>query len=82
MRKLKHSEGDAVFAAKLPLRLLATTWCLATAVLVASYSSLLITYLLTPNDSPLINSMKDVVKNADYHLVVQKGRNFDAFLSV
>lgn len=79
---LSLGAGDVIFPSRLPIRLLASAWCLTAAVLVAAYSSLLTTYLLTPNDAPLINSIYDITKNPDYKLILQEGRSFDIFLSV
>lgn len=63
-------------------RLFAGSWCLAAAVLTYSYSSILITYVLAPVQPPLLNSVYDLVKDNEARLVVEKGRGYDALISV
>ena len=64
------------------MRFLIGAWCLAAAVLVNSYSSVLITYVLAPNNPPLINSVYDLVQTDYIKLVVDKGRGLDVVISV
>ncbi|XP_059352537.1 uncharacterized protein LOC130700516 [Daphnia carinata] len=67
---------------KLAVRVLAAAWCLAAAVLVNSYSSVLITYILAPNNPPLVTSAYDLAQKDDVHLIVDKGRGVDIFITV
>ena len=64
------------------MRFLIGAWCLAAAILVNSYSSVLITYVLAPNNPPLINSVYDLVQTDYIKLVVDKGRGLDVVISV
>lgn len=73
---------NLLFPQRLPIRIVGAAWCLVTAILVMSYSSLLITYILTPNDKPLINSVYDIAKNDRFQLLVEKFRGFDLVISV
>ncbi|KAK4012977.1 hypothetical protein OUZ56_025225 [Daphnia magna] len=75
------SQGGPCSSRKLVVRVLAAAWCLAAAVLVNSYSSVLITYILAPNNPPLITSAYDLAQQDDIHLIVDKGRGIDVFVT-
>ena len=56
---------------------------MATFVLVQAYSSTLFTYIVTPMPVPLlVNTVYDVVKKPEIHLVVEGGRSFDNAIMV
>ena len=66
----------------LAIRLAAGAWCLVALVLGLAYSSTLITYVISPNNPPLVNSIKDVARNPKIRVLVEKGWGVDIFLSV
>ena len=47
-----------------------------------SYTSLLITYIIAPNNPPLIESVDDLIKTTDIKLVVDLRSGFDDVISV
>jgi hypothetical protein len=57
-------------------------WCLAAFVLISSYNSLLVSYVISPNAEPLIHDMKDLSNASKIHLVVDAGNGFDIAFSV
>jgi hypothetical protein len=57
-------------------------WCLAAFVLSQAYNSTLITYVIAPNNRPLINSVLDIVNDPKIHLVVEKNMGLDVVISV
>ena len=61
---------------------MAGVWCLATFVLVQAYTSLLITYIIAPNNSPLIESVHDLTKTSDIKLIIDIRSGFDDMISV
>ncbi|KAI9553542.1 hypothetical protein GHT06_021460 [Daphnia sinensis] len=75
------SQGGPCSSRKLAVRVLAAAWCLAAAVLVNSYSSVLITYILAPNNPPLITSAYDLAQKDDVYLIVDKGRGIDILIT-
>ena len=66
----------------LKIRLLAASWCLASFVLVAAYSSVLISFVLSPHASPIINSFSDIPDNPKVKLVTEKGGTMQMLLLV
>jgi hypothetical protein len=56
----------------LPFRLVAGVWSLAAFFFVQAYTSLLFTYVVTPINHPLINSIYDIVDSSDINLVVRE----------
>lgn len=62
--------------------MLAAIWCLAAFVLSQAYNSTLITYVIAPNENPLINSVLDIVNNPNIHLLVEKNMGMDVVISV
>ena len=81
MWRLSNSGGPIV-SKRLPIRLVAGIWCLAAFVLSQAYNSTLITYVIAPNNPPLINSVLDIVNNPNIHLVVEKNMGLDVVISV
>ena len=61
---------------------MAGAWCLATFVLVQAYTSLLTTYIIAPSNTPLIESVYDIVKSSDIELVVNIGSYLDDIILV
>ena len=66
----------------LKIRLVASAWCLASFILGTYYSADLISYITVPTITPLIKSIRDLPERPDVHLVIDKGINLDAILSV
>jgi hypothetical protein len=56
----------------LPFRLVAGVWTLAAFFFVQSYTSTLFTYVVTPINPPLINSVDDIVDSGDINLLVRE----------
>nr|CAH0101150.1 unnamed protein product [Daphnia galeata] len=75
------SQGGPIISKRLPIRLVAGIWCLAAFVLSQAYNSTLITYVIAPNNPPLINSVLDIVNNPNIHLVVEKNMGLDVVIS-
>ncbi|EFX78662.1 hypothetical protein DAPPUDRAFT_246066 [Daphnia pulex] len=55
----------------LPFRLVAGAWTLAAFFFVQSYTSTLFTYVVTPINPPLINSVDDIVDSGDINLLAK-----------
>ena len=67
---------------RLAIRLVAGAWCLVAIFLGLAYNSTLITYVIKPNNAPLINSVHDVVDNPEVHVLVEKNLGTDVLFSV
>jgi hypothetical protein len=67
---------------RLSFRLVAGVWCLAAFIIVQAYSSILFTYVVTPVNLPLVNSVHDIVERNDIRLFLNKGMALDVFTSV
>ena len=48
-------------------------WVLAALVFVQAYKSTLITYVIVPVTTPLINSVYDLAESTDINFIVKKG---------
>ena len=55
-------QGGWCSSKKLAIRLAAGTWCLACFIIVTAYSSVLISFIVSPNLKPIINSIEDIPK--------------------
>ena len=55
---------------------------MAAVVLVQAYTSLLITYIIDPNNPPLIKNVNDIVNNPEIKFIVEKTRGYDYIISV
>lgn len=64
------------------IRWLAASWCIATFLISTIYSCLLISFITSPHSYPMINSISDVPKRSDVHLVMNKGLNVEAVILV
>lgn len=67
---------------KLAVRFLAGTWCLTCFVLVTAYSSVLISFVTSPNYKPLVNSIYDLPKDTRIKMTVDKGLYPDVVFTV
>ncbi|XP_057374282.2 ionotropic receptor 93a-like [Daphnia carinata] len=75
------SQGGPVISQRRAIRVVAAIWCLAAFVLSQAYNSTLITYVIAPNDSPLINSVLDIVNNPSIHFLVEKNMGMDVVIT-
>nr|CAH0101879.1 unnamed protein product [Daphnia galeata] len=66
------SQGGSCPSNRLPFRLVAGVWCLAAFIFVQAYNSTLFTYVVTPVNQPLVNSINDVLESNDIQLLVMK----------
>ena len=55
---------------RLPIRLAAATWCLCGCVLVLAYSSVLISFVTSPNYVSLVEKFQDIVNRPGVYLTV------------
>lgn len=67
---------------KLTVRLLSGAWCLTCFVLVTAYSSVLISFVTSPNYKPLIKSIYDFPKDPQVKITVDKGLSADLIFTV
>ena len=58
---------------KLTIRFLAGAWCVTCFVLVAAYSSVLISFVTSPYYNPLIESVYDIPKDPKIKITVDRG---------
>ena len=63
-------------------RIVAGVWVLAAFVFVQAYQSLLITYVIAPIKTPLINSAYDIAESADIKLFFKKAGTLESLLKV
>ncbi|XP_046448343.1 ionotropic receptor 93a-like isoform X2 [Daphnia pulex] len=75
------SQGGLCMSKRLSIRLVAGVWCLAAFIFVQAYSSILFTYVVTPVNLPLVNSVHDIVERNDIRLFLNKGMALDVFTS-
>lgn len=81
MHIIKHlTTGGLCISNEVKFRLVAAGWTLAAFVLVQAYTSILFTYVIAPNNSPLINSIYDVADTSDLQLFVKKGGTMDTLI--
>ena len=57
-------------------------WVLATLVFVQAYQSTLITYVIAPVTTPLINSVYDLAENTNINFVVRRGGTLEYLFKV
>lgn len=67
---------------RLQIRLIAGVWSLAAFVFVQAYTSTLITYVLAPNNFPLVSSFSELADRPDVSLLVKKLGTVDDLLLV
>ncbi|XP_046453781.1 ionotropic receptor 93a-like [Daphnia pulex] len=67
------AQGGTSRDQRLTIRVLAGTWCVACFVLVTAYSSVLISFVTSPNYKPLIRSVHDIPKNPQIKITVNQG---------
>ncbi|XP_046449177.1 glutamate receptor ionotropic, kainate 2-like [Daphnia pulex] len=66
------SQGGPCPSKRLPYRLVAGVWILAAFFFVQAYTSTLFTYVVTPINQPLINSIYDLINSNDINLYVRE----------
>lgn len=63
--------------------MIAGVWTLAAFVFVQAYTSTLFTYVIKPSSSaPLVDSVFDLANKSDINLLVKKGGDLEASLTV
>jgi hypothetical protein len=67
---------------KLPVRLVAGVWCLSCFVIVTAYSSVLISFIVSPNLKPIVSSIQDVFNVPGLKIVAPKGSSWERVMSV
>ena len=67
---------------RLPFRLAAGAWTLAAFIFVQAYNSTLITYVITPSQSPLIYSAYDIAKDPSIALYMRKASTGERMITV
>nr|CAH0101820.1 unnamed protein product [Daphnia galeata] len=75
------SQGGPCSSRRLAFRIVAGVWCLAAFIFVQSYTSILFTYIMTPVNQPLINSVYDLVERSDVQFLIRKGSTLNRFIS-
>ena len=61
---------------------MAGTWCVFAFFLVSFYTTTLISFVTSPNEQPLVNSVYDIPKKAGVNIVFDKRQYIDILLSV
>ena len=75
-------EGVRSFATNWKIRIVTAVWCLACFILAQAYNVELISYTMSPNRQPIINSAKDILKVPGLKLTVDRGYPIDVALMV
>jgi hypothetical protein len=78
---LHYQLGGACPSKRIPYRLVAGVWTLGAFFFVQAYTSTLFTYVVTPNNRPLIDSVYDVINNDDINLLVRESGFLNIALS-
>jgi hypothetical protein len=73
--------GSVCPSERIPYRLVAGVWTLAAFIFVQAYTSTLFTYIVTPVNQPLINSVYDIAERSDIQLFVRKMGTADNLIS-
>lgn len=74
--------GNFCLETSLSIRLIAAAWCLAAFVLYPAYSGTLISFIMSPNIRPIINSIRDIENVTGLSIAVDRGLATDALLQV
>ena len=64
--------GDYTPGRWLSIRILAGTWCLSCFVLITAYSSVLTSFIVSPNIKPIIDSVYDIPKVFGLQVLIDK----------
>ena len=75
-------EGGPCKDSRVSYRIVAGVWVLATLVFVQAYQSTLITYVIAPVTTPLINSVYDLAENTNINFVVRRGGTLEYLFKV
>ena len=70
-------KGGWCSSKKLAIRLAAGAWCLASFVIITAYSSVLISFIVSPNLKPIIESIRDIPKVPGLQVVAIKGSSIE-----
>lgn len=76
------AQGGTSRNQKFTIRFLAGAWCVTCFVLVTAYSSVLISFVTSPNYKPLIQSLYDMPKNPQVKVAVNRGWSPDLLFTV
>lgn len=74
--------ADDIIHYTLATRLVVAAWCLISIVIVNSYTSSLVSHLMAPKFSPLINTVQDLADSREISIVVLKHTSVDSALFV
>lgn len=66
---------------RLSFRWVAGGWTLAAFIVVQTYTSTLFTYIVTPVNQPLMNSVHDITDNSDINVFTKMAGILDTLLS-
>ena len=75
-------EGVRSFATNWKIRIVTAVWCLACFILAQAYNVELISYTMSPNRQPIINSANDLQNKPDIKVSVYKGFYGDQLFKV
>ncbi|XP_046449208.1 ionotropic receptor 93a-like [Daphnia pulex] len=75
------SQSGPCTSKRLSFRLVAGVWTLAAFIFVQAYNSILFTYVVSPVNQPLINSVYDIIERNDVQLLTRKGSSMNILVS-
>ncbi len=81
-QKSCNLKGIPFKSKRLSFRMVAGVWTLAAFFFVQTYTSTLITYIITPVKDPLISTVQDIVENPDINVFIKMAGVTDTLLSV
>ena len=83
MAKISTYFSGAYFSSKNRVtRVIAGTWCIGAFFLVSFYTSTLISYVTSPNQQLLVDSVYDLQNRSDVNVVIDRGLYLDNIFSV
>ena len=74
--------GVACAGRWLSVRVLVGTWCLACFILITAYSSVLISFVISPNLKPVITSVYDIPKVHGLQVLIENNSTFHKVLNI
>jgi len=69
---LGYTAASKVSNRNVQARILQSTWCVNGLILGIFYSSILISFIMTPNPQPLVSSVQELAEKKDVGLIVFK----------
>ena len=76
-----NNKGEQCTSKRLPIRLVAGVWCVASFIFVQAYNSTLFTYVVTPVNPPLVKSAYDLADKKDVNVLIRKSGIIDYLVS-